>query len=70
MPTWSGRGLLKIKERANLYNIVEDPERLEIAEGKLFKHYFRFPARGDGRTLLWWNPTVLRRGNWWVTVRT
>ena len=38
------KGLLKIKERANLYNIVEDPARLEMAEGKLFKHYFRFPA--------------------------
>lgn len=38
------QGLLKIKERANLYNIVEDPARLEVAEGKLFKHYFRFPA--------------------------
>jgi uncharacterized protein (TIGR02186 family) len=38
------KGLLKIKERANLYNIVEDPARLQVAEGKLFKHYFRFPA--------------------------
>jgi len=44
------KGLLKIKERANLYNIVEDPARLEIAEGKLFKHYFRFPpAATEGR---------------------
>jgi hypothetical protein len=42
--------LVKIKERANLYNIVEDPARLEIAEGKLFKHYFRFPpAATEGR---------------------
>jgi uncharacterized protein (TIGR02186 family) len=38
------KGLLKIKEKANLYNIVEDPKRLEVAEGRLFKHYFRFPA--------------------------
>jgi len=37
------QGLIHIKEGANLYNIVEDPKRLEIAEGKLFKHYFRFP---------------------------
>jgi uncharacterized protein (TIGR02186 family) len=44
------QGLLKIKERATLYNIVEDPKRLEIAEGKLFKHYFRFPpAATEGR---------------------
>jgi uncharacterized protein (TIGR02186 family) len=44
------QGLLKIKERANLYNIVEDPARLEISEGKLFKHYFRFPpAATEGR---------------------
>jgi uncharacterized protein (TIGR02186 family) len=44
------QGLLKIKERANLYNLVEDPKRLEISEGKLFKHYFRFPpAATEGR---------------------
>lgn len=44
------KGLLKIKEQANLYNIVEDPQRLEIAEGKLFKHYFRFPpAATEGK---------------------
>ncbi|MFZ5452788.1 MAG: TIGR02186 family protein [Thermodesulfobacteriota bacterium] len=44
------KGLLKIKERANLYNIVEDPARLQVAEGKLFKHYFRFPAAAtEGR---------------------
>ena len=44
------KGLLKIKERANLYNIVEDPKRLEISEGKLFKHYFQFPpAATEGR---------------------
>jgi uncharacterized protein (TIGR02186 family) len=43
-------GLVKIKERGNLYNIVEDPARLEISEGKLFKHYFRFPpAATEGR---------------------
>jgi hypothetical protein len=42
--------LLKIKEQATLYNIVEDPKRLEISEGKLFKHYFRFPpAATEGR---------------------
>jgi uncharacterized protein (TIGR02186 family) len=47
------KGLLKIQERANLYNIVEDPQRLEIAEGKLFKHYFRFPAAAtEGRYLV------------------
>jgi hypothetical protein len=44
------QGMLKIKERANLYNIVEDPARLQVAEGKLFKHYFRFPpAATEGR---------------------
>jgi uncharacterized protein (TIGR02186 family) len=37
------KGFLKIKEKANLYNIVADPKRLEVAEGRLFKHYFRFP---------------------------
>jgi len=47
------QGLIKIKERANLYNIVEDPRRLEVAEGKLFKHYFRFPpAATEGRYLV------------------
>jgi len=47
------KGLLKIKERANLYNIVEDPARLQVAEGKLFKHYFRFPAAAtEGRYLV------------------
>jgi uncharacterized protein (TIGR02186 family) len=47
------KGLLKIKERANLYNIVEDPKRLQITEGKLFKHYFRFPAAAtEGRYLV------------------
>jgi uncharacterized protein (TIGR02186 family) len=47
------KGLLKIKERGNLYNIVEDPKRLEVAEGKLFKHYFRFPAAAtEGRYLV------------------
>jgi uncharacterized protein (TIGR02186 family) len=44
------KGLIKIKEDANLYNIVEDPRRLEVSEGKLFKHYFRFPpAATEGR---------------------
>jgi uncharacterized protein (TIGR02186 family) len=37
------QGLIKIKERANLFNIVEDPKRLEVAQGTLYKHYFRFP---------------------------
>jgi uncharacterized protein (TIGR02186 family) len=47
------KGLLKIKEEANLYNVVEDPKRLEVAEGKLFKHYFRFPpAATEGRYLV------------------
>jgi uncharacterized protein (TIGR02186 family) len=47
------KGLLKIKERANLYNIVADPKRLVVAEGKLFKHYFRFPAAAtEGRYLV------------------
>lgn len=46
-------GMIKIKERANLYNIVEDPKRLEITEGQLFKHYFRFPpAATEGRYLV------------------
>jgi uncharacterized protein (TIGR02186 family) len=36
-------GFLKIKKEANLYNIEEGPERLEITEGRLFSHYFRFP---------------------------
>jgi len=40
-------GLVNIKESENLYNIVEDPQRLEIEEGKLFKHYFRFPAKAS-----------------------
>ena len=44
------KGLVKIKEEANLYNIVADPQRLEVAEGRLFKHYFRFPpAATEGR---------------------
>jgi uncharacterized protein (TIGR02186 family) len=44
------KGLVKIKEDANLYNIIADPKRLEIAEGRLFKHYFRFPpAATEGR---------------------
>jgi uncharacterized protein (TIGR02186 family) len=47
------QGLIKIKERANLYNIVADPKRLEVAEGKLFKHYFRFPpAATEGHYLV------------------
>jgi uncharacterized protein (TIGR02186 family) len=47
------QGLIKIKEKANLYNIVADPQRLEVTEGKLFKHYFRFPpAATEGRYLV------------------
>jgi len=47
------QGLIKIKEKGNLYNIVEDPQRLEITEGKLFKHYFRFPPGAtEGRYLV------------------
>ena len=44
------KGILKIKEEANLYIIIADPKRLEVAEGRLFKHYFRFPpAATEGR---------------------
>ncbi len=44
------KGLVKIKEKANLYSIVAGPQGLEIAEGRLFKHYFRFPpAATEGR---------------------
>jgi len=44
------KGFLKIKEKANLYNIEETPQRLEITEGKLYKHYFRFPpAATEGK---------------------
>jgi len=47
------KGLIKIKEEGNLYNIVSDPKRLEVAEGKLFKHFFRFPpAATEGRYLV------------------
>lgn len=46
-------GLLKIKERLNLYNIDEDPKRLEVTEGRLYKHYFRFPpAATEGSYLV------------------
>ncbi len=46
-------GLVKIKERLNLYNIDEDPRRLEITEGRLYKHYFRFPpAATEGKYLV------------------
>lgn len=46
-------GLIKLKEKINLYNIVEDPQRLQITEGKAFKHYFRFPpAATEGRYLV------------------
>ncbi len=44
------KGLVKIKEEANLYNIIADPKRLEVTEGRLFTHYFRFPpAATEGR---------------------
>jgi uncharacterized protein (TIGR02186 family) len=43
-------GFIRIKERSNLFNIVEDPRRLEVAQGTLFKHYFRFPpAATEGK---------------------
>ena len=46
-------GFLKIKKEANLYNIEEGPERLEVTEGKLFSHYFRFPpAATEGKYLI------------------
>ena len=46
-------GFLKIKKDANLYNIEEGPERLEITEGRLFSHYFRFPpAATEGKYLV------------------
>jgi hypothetical protein len=46
-------GLLKIKKDANLYNIEEGTERLEITEGRLFSHYFRFPpAATEGKYLV------------------
>jgi uncharacterized protein (TIGR02186 family) len=46
-------GFLKIKKDANLYNIEEGTERLEITEGKLFSHYFRFPpAATEGKYLV------------------
>lgn len=46
-------GFLKIKKEANLYNIEEGPERLEITEGRLFSHYFRFPpAATEGKYLI------------------
>ena len=46
-------GLLKIKKDANLYNIEEGLERLEVTEGRLFSHYFRFPpAATEGKYLV------------------
>jgi uncharacterized protein (TIGR02186 family) len=36
------QGVLTLKKEANLYNV--DEKRIEIAGGKLFKHYFRFPS--------------------------
>lgn len=46
-------GFLKIKKDANLYNIEEGRERLEITEGRLFSHYFRFPpAATEGKYLI------------------
>jgi uncharacterized protein (TIGR02186 family) len=46
------KGLVKIKEEANLYNIIADPKRLEVTEGRLFKHYFRFPPAATEGTYL------------------
>jgi uncharacterized protein (TIGR02186 family) len=47
------KGLLKIKERANLYSVVENPQSLGITETEVFKHYFRFPAAAtEGRYLV------------------
>ncbi|OPX19788.1 MAG: hypothetical protein BZ151_07415 [Desulfobacca sp. 4484_104] len=46
-------GLIKLKEKLNLYNIVEDPKRLQVTEGQLFKHYFKFPpAASEGKYLV------------------
>jgi len=39
------QGVLKIKEKGNLIIIVTTPSGWKISEGKLFKHYFRFPPR-------------------------
>ncbi len=47
------KGLLKIKERANLYNVVENPKSLGITGGEVFRHYFHFPAAAtEGRYLV------------------
>lgn len=46
------KGFLQIKKDANLYNIEEGPERLEITEGRLFSHYFRFPPAATEGTYL------------------
>ncbi len=44
------QGLLKIKERAGLYNLATGPESIQITEGKLFKIPLQFPsASGEGR---------------------
>ncbi|MFP3867909.1 MAG: TIGR02186 family protein [Desulfobacteraceae bacterium] len=46
-------GLIKLKEKFNLYNIVEDPQRLRVTEGRVFQHYFKFPpAATEGRYLI------------------
>jgi uncharacterized protein (TIGR02186 family) len=47
------KGLLKIKERANLYSVVENPQSLGMTGKEVFKHYFRFPAAAtEGRYLV------------------
>ncbi|MFH1146197.1 MAG: TIGR02186 family protein [Pseudomonadota bacterium] len=40
-------GLLKVKEKENLYKIAEG--RIQITQDKIFQHYFTFPPRaGEG----------------------
>lgn len=46
------RGILRLKQEANLYNIEEGPARLTITEGRLFQHYFRFPPAATEGTYL------------------
>jgi uncharacterized protein (TIGR02186 family) len=35
-------GVLELKKKSNLYNV--DEKRIVVSGGKIFKHYFRFPA--------------------------
>ncbi len=47
---WSGRGCSRSRRGPTSITSWTDPKRLEISEGKLFKHYFRFPpAATEGR---------------------